>query len=77
MATNGNDKRRDRSADDPQWDRKQGTPRNREVAKKVEHASGRYSASDQSEERAVTSAGTAEREASQTPHPPGHRPSSR
>jgi hypothetical protein len=27
--------------------------------------------------RTVTSAGTAEREASQTPHPPGHRPSAR
>jgi hypothetical protein len=36
---------------DPQWDRKQGVPKERQVAKVVEKSSGRYSASEQSEQK--------------------------
>jgi hypothetical protein len=39
---------------DPKWDRKQGVPKDREIAKAVEKASGRYSASEQSEEKRST-----------------------
>jgi hypothetical protein len=42
-------------ASDPQWDRKQGTPRNPRVATVVERSSGRYSASEQSEEKGLPS----------------------
>jgi hypothetical protein len=37
--------------EDPRWDRKQGTPKDPKAAQTVERASGRYSASEQSEEK--------------------------
>lgn len=39
------------SADDPRWDRKQGTAKDERIAREVEKSSGRYSASEQSEEK--------------------------
>lgn len=39
---------------DPKWDRKQGVPKDPQVAKVVEKSSGRYSASEQSEEKHST-----------------------
>jgi hypothetical protein len=45
------EKRQDEAASDPQWDRKQGTPKDQKTARKVEGASSRYSASEQSEEK--------------------------
>jgi hypothetical protein len=36
---------------DPRWDRKQGTPKSPQMARVVEQSSGRYSASEQSEQR--------------------------
>ena len=45
------DKRQDEVANDPKWDRKQGTPKDQKTAKTVERASSRYSASEQSEEK--------------------------
>lgn len=39
---------------DPKWDRKQGVPKDPQVAKVVEKSSGRYSASEQSEETRST-----------------------
>jgi hypothetical protein len=39
-------------AADPRWDRKQGTPKDEQMARHVERSSGRYSASEQSEEKA-------------------------
>jgi hypothetical protein len=41
----------EKAASHPQWDRKRGTPKNQEAAKLVEKAHGRYSASEQSEDR--------------------------
>lgn len=45
------DKRHNEAANHPKWDRKQGTPKDQEAAGTVERASGRYSASEQSEEK--------------------------
>ena len=45
------DKRQDESANHPNWDRNQGTPKDQKTARTVERASGRYSASEQSEEK--------------------------
>jgi hypothetical protein len=45
------DKRQGEAAEDPRWDRKQGTPKDQKAAQKVECASSRYSASEQSEEK--------------------------
>lgn len=39
------------SSGDRRWNDKQGTPKDPELAKTVERASGRYSASEQSEEK--------------------------
>ncbi len=44
-------KRQDEAASHPDWDRKQGTPKDQKAARTVERASGRYSASEQSEEK--------------------------
>ena len=44
-------KRQEEAANHPPWDRKQGTPKDPQAARTVERASGRYSASEQSEER--------------------------
>lgn len=44
-------KRKDETPSPPKWDRKQGTPKDEKTARKVERASGRYSASEQSEEK--------------------------
>ncbi len=43
-------KRSDKKAD-PRWDRKQGVPKSSEMKRVVEQSSGRYSASEQSEQR--------------------------
>lgn len=40
----------------PAWDRKQGTPKDSQTARHVERSSGRYSASEQSEEKSRSSA---------------------
>lgn len=45
------DKRADDAANHPDWDRKQGTPKDEKAAQKIERASSRYSASEQSEEK--------------------------
>lgn len=45
------DKRHNRAADHPSWDRKQGKPKDREAEGTVERASSRYSASEQSEDK--------------------------
>jgi hypothetical protein len=45
------DRRRDDKSDDPRWDRKQGAPKSSNMARVVEQSSGRYSASEQSEQR--------------------------
>jgi hypothetical protein len=45
------DTRKDEAGNQPKWDRKQGTPKDERTARKVERASGRYSASEQSEEK--------------------------
>ena len=45
------DERKDEAANHPKWNRKQGTPKDEKTARKVERASGRYSASEQSEEK--------------------------
>jgi hypothetical protein len=45
------DKRRGEPADHPDWDRKQGTPKDQKAAQTVERASSRYSASEQSEKK--------------------------
>ena len=45
------DKRQDEDVGHPNWDRKQGTPKDQKTAQKVESASSRYSASEQSEEK--------------------------
>ena len=45
------EKRRDEAANYPNWDRKQGTPKDQKTARTVERASSRYSASEQSEEK--------------------------
>jgi hypothetical protein len=45
------DKRRGEAANDPEWDRKQGTPKDQKAAQTVERASSRYSASEQREEK--------------------------
>jgi hypothetical protein len=39
-------------AADARWDHKQGTPKDEQTARQVERSSGRYSASEQSEEKA-------------------------
>lgn len=41
----------ERSADDPRWDRKQGAAKHGRMARDVEKSSGRYSASEQSQEK--------------------------
>ena len=46
-----NDKRQAEAANHPEWDRKQGMPKDKKAAQTVERASGRYSASEQSEEK--------------------------
>jgi hypothetical protein len=38
-------------ADDPRWDRKQGAAKDRRMARDVEKSSGRYSASEQREQK--------------------------
>jgi hypothetical protein len=43
--------KRDQPDPDPRWDRKRGTPKDQKMARTVERASGRYSASEQSEEK--------------------------
>jgi hypothetical protein len=45
------DKHQDESANHPDWDRKQGTPKDQKATQTVERASSRYSASEQSEEK--------------------------
>lgn len=45
------DKRQTEAPNHPRWDRKQGTPKDQKAAQTVERASGRYSASEQSEEK--------------------------
>ena len=45
------DRKRDDKSNDPRWDRKQGTPKSSNMARVVEQSSGRYSASDQSEQK--------------------------
>lgn len=49
--TRAADKRKDASANHPKWDPKLGTPKDQATARKVERASGHYSASEQSEEK--------------------------
>ena len=39
------------SAEDPRWDRKQGTAKDGQMARDVEKSSGRYSASEQAEQK--------------------------
>jgi hypothetical protein len=43
-------KRTDKTAD-PRWDRKQGVPKSPQMKRVVEQSSGRYSASEQSEQK--------------------------
>jgi hypothetical protein len=43
-------KRTDKTTD-PQWDRKQGVPKSPQMKRVVEQSSGRYSASEQSEQK--------------------------
>ena len=43
-------KRSDKTAD-PRWDRRQGVPKSPQMKRVVEQSSGRYSASEQSEQR--------------------------
>jgi hypothetical protein len=43
-------KRSEKTAD-PRWDRKQGVPKSPQMKRVVEQSSGRYSASEQSEQR--------------------------
>jgi hypothetical protein len=43
-------KRRDKT-EDPRWDRKQGVPKSPQMKRVVEQSSGRYSASEQSEQK--------------------------
>jgi hypothetical protein len=50
MARRPDRKRNDKAAD-PRWDRKLGVPKSPQMAKVVEQSSGRYSASEQSEQR--------------------------
>jgi hypothetical protein len=50
MAGKSNRKRTDKAAD-PRWDRKQGIPKSPQMTRVVEQSSGRYSASEQSEQR--------------------------
>jgi len=45
------DRKQDEKSNDPRWDRKQGIPKSSNMARVVEQSSGRYSASEQSEER--------------------------
>jgi len=45
------DRKRDDKSTDPRWDRKQGTPKSSNMARVVEQSSGRYSASEQSEQK--------------------------
>jgi len=45
------DKRQGEVANHPNWDRKQGTPKDQKATQTVERASSRYSASEQSEEK--------------------------
>lgn len=45
------EKRQSEVANHPQWDRKQGTPKDEKVAQVVERASSRYGASEQSEDK--------------------------
>jgi CBS domain-containing protein len=46
--------------DDPRWDRKQGTAKDRRMARDVEKSSGRYSGSEQSEEKGTATSTTME-----------------
>ena len=41
----------EKAASHPKWDRKRGTPKSQEASRLVEKAHGRYSASEQSEDR--------------------------
>ena len=45
------DKRQEEAANHPDWDRKQGTPKDQKATQTVERGSSRYSASEQSEEK--------------------------
>jgi hypothetical protein len=45
------DRKRNEKAADPRWDRKQGVPKSPQMAKVVEQSTGRYSASEQGEQR--------------------------
>jgi hypothetical protein len=50
MARRSDRKQSDKAAD-PRWDRKQGVPKSPQMKKAVEQSSGRYSASEQSEQK--------------------------
>jgi hypothetical protein len=50
MARKSDRKPSDKAAD-PRWDRKQGVPKSPEMKRVVEQSSGRYSASEQSEQK--------------------------
>lgn len=50
MARRPDRKQNDKSPD-PRWDRKQGVPKSPQMSRVVEQSSGRYSASEQSEQR--------------------------
>ena len=50
MVRRSDHKRNDKPAD-PRWDRKQGVPKSPGMARAVEQSSGRYSASEQSEQK--------------------------
>ncbi len=45
------ERKRSSKTADPRWDRKQGTPKSPQMTRAVEQSSGRYSASEQSEQR--------------------------
>jgi hypothetical protein len=50
MARKSDRKRSDKAAD-PRWDRKQGVPKSPQMKRELEQSSGRYSASEQSEQK--------------------------
>jgi len=50
MARKSDRKPSDKAAD-PRWDRKQGVPKSPQMKRVVEQSSGRYSASEQSEQK--------------------------
>jgi hypothetical protein len=50
------DRKRGEKAADPRWDRKQGVPKSPQMKRAVEQSSGRYSASEQSEQKRKSTA---------------------